>query len=93
MDGVLPPRSVEQDLPVSRRLRLAPGSALDTPQAPRDLAEGVPPPLLRRRMAAQGPGTGLVQGRAGHRDPVPLPGNGDPLTLAAGLCMRTRRRP
>ena len=75
------------------RLRLAPGSSLDPPQAPRDLAEGVPPPLLRRRMAAQGPGTGVVQRRAGHHDPVSLPGIGDPLTLAAGRGMRTRQGP
>src|SRR6266516_1916669 len=84
MDGVLPSRSVEQDLPVPERLRLAPGGWLDPAQAPRNLAEGVPPPLLRRRMVAQGPGTGAVQRRAGHHDPVPLPGIGDPVTLAAG---------
>ena len=60
MDSVLPPRSVEQDLPVPRRLRLAQGGRMDPPQAPRDLAGGVPPPLLRRRMVAQGPGTGAV---------------------------------
>src|SRR6516165_10513567 len=93
MDGVLPPRGVEHDLPVPGRLRLAPGGWLDPAQAPRDLAEGVPPPLLRRRMAAQGPGTGVVQRRAGHHDPVPLPGIGDPLTLAAGRGMRTTHGP
>src|SRR6516164_6112478 len=93
MDGVLPPRGVEQDLPVPGRLRLAPGGWLDPAQAPRDLAEGVPPPLLRRRMAAQGPGTGVVQRRAGHHDPVSLPGIGDPLTLAARRGMRTRHGP
>src|SRR6266702_6215538 len=93
MDGVLPPRGVEHDLPVPGRLRLAPGGWLDPAQAPRDLAEGVPPPLLRRRMAAQGPGTGVVQRRAGHHHPVPLPGIGDPLTLAAGRGMRTRHGP
>ena len=93
MDGVLSPRGVEHDLPVPGRLRLAPGGWLDPPQAPRDLAEGVPPPLLRRRMAAQGPGTSVVQRRAGHHDPVSLPGIEDPLTLAAGSGMRTRRGP
>ena len=87
------PWSVERDLPVPQRLRLAPGGRMDPPQAPRDLAEGVPPPLLRRRMVAQGPGTGAVQRRAGHHDPVSLPGIGDPLTLAAGIGMRTRHRP
>ena len=93
MDGVLPPRGVQRDLPVPGRLRLAPGSSLDPPQAPRDLAEGIPPPLLRRRMVAQGPGTGVVRRRAGHHDPVSLPGIGDPLTLAAGRGMRTRHGP
>src|SRR6266702_436465 len=93
MDGVLPPGGVERDLPVPERLRLAPGGWLDPPQAPRDLAEGVPPPLLRRRVVAQRPGTGVVQRRAGHHDPVPLPGIGDPVTLAAGSGMRTRHGP
>ena len=93
MDGVLPPRGVERDLPVPQRLCLAPGGWLDPPQASRDLAEGVPPPLLRRRMVAQGPGTSAVQRRAGHHDPVPLPGIGDPLTLAAGPGMTTRQGP
>src|SRR6266581_3325121 len=87
------PGGVERDLPVPERLRLAPGGWLDPPQAPGDLAEGVPPPLLRRRVVAQRPGTGVVQRRAGHHDPVPLPGIGDPVTLAAGSGMRTRHGP
>ncbi len=93
VDGVLPTRGVEHDLPVPQRLCLAPGGRMDPPQAPRDLAEGVPPPLLRRRMVAQGPGTSVVQRRAGNHYPVSLPGIGDPLTLAAGHSLRTRHGP
>ena len=48
----------------------------------RDQPEGLPPPLLRRRMVAQGPGHGAVPYRGGAHDPVPLPGIGDPLALA-----------
>ena len=89
MDHVLPSRSVERDLPVPGRLCLAPGDRMDLPQARRDQPEGAPPPLLRRRMVAQRPGHGTVPHRGGTHDPVPLPGIGDPLTLAAGSGMRT----
>ena len=40
-----------------------------------------------------GPGTSVVQCRAGHHDPVSLPGIDDPLTLAAGSGMRTGHGP
>ena len=41
----------------------------------------------------RGPGTGVVRRRAGHHDPVSLPGIGDSLTLAAGRGMRIRHGP
>src|SRR5690349_6564418 len=58
------------------------GMAMDTPQAPPDRVEGTTSPLLRGRMVAHRPGSGLVRPGEGQHHTLPIPGIGHPFSLA-----------
>src|SRR6266496_3498708 len=58
------------------------GDGLATPKTPQDRLEGHPPPLLRWRMVACRRRDHAAPYRVDQHHPIPIPGNGDPHSMA-----------